>query len=119
MVGAANTNGCAKPVRSWPSITTAKTFDLAPAYLTQFPTSKKHEEMTIDVLGPCLLRAQKVNGVATTNENKKAVDSQLMVLSVVPKYVAADVDTGARAIQSHDTTMFKRINWPRPKNLRL
>lgn len=92
---------------------------MAPAYLTQLPTSKKNEEITIATFGPCFLSVQKVKGVATTKENKKAVDSQLMTLCDVPKYAAAVVETGAKAIQSQETTIFRRINCPSPKNLRL
>lgn len=95
---------------SCPNMTTAKTLDFAPAYLTQLPISRKQEDITIAVFGPCLLSVQKVKGVATTNENRKAVDSQLIALSVVLKYCAAVVDTGARAIQHHETTMFWSIS---------
>lgn len=96
-------------------MTTPKIFDLAPANLIQFPTSSRHEEMIIDVLGPCLLKAQKVNGVATTKAKRKAVDSQLIALSVVLKYAAAVLDTGANAIQSHETTILSSTSWKRPK----
>lgn len=119
MVGAANTKGCAKPIRSCPSITTLNVLDFAPPYLIQLPTSRRQEEITMDVFGPCLLSAQNVKGVATTNANRKEVESQLMTLSVVSKYIAAVVDTGARAIQSQLTTMFKRISWNKPKKRRL
>jgi hypothetical protein len=36
------------------------------------------------------------SGAATENENRKAVESQLMAVSETLKYVAADVETGAK-----------------------
>ena len=75
--------------------------------------------MTIEVFGPCLLKAQKVNGVATTKAKRNAVESQLIVLSDVPKYVAAVADTGASAIQSQETTMFDKMSCASPKKRRL
>ena len=64
----------------------------------------RQAEIVMDNLGPCLCRAQNVNGVAATKAKRKAVDSQLITLSVVLKYVAAVSETGAKAIQSqgHD-----------------
>lgn len=35
-------------------------------------------------------------GQATTNENKKAVESQLIAVSETSKYAAAEADTGAK-----------------------
>lgn len=53
-VGAANTNGCARPVRIWPAMTTPKMppFATVPAYLIQLPARSKTEAAMMDGLGP-------------------------------------------------------------------
>ena len=110
VVGAESTKGCAKPMRSWPSITTPNVFERVPPYLTQLPTRRRQAAIVMEILGPCLWSAQNVNGVAATNAKRKAVESQLMMLSVVLKYVATVSETGAKAIQSQETTMLRRIS---------
>ena len=72
-------------MRSWPSITTPKMLDFAPPYLIQLPTKRRQDEIVIAIFGPCLLRVQNVKGVAITKAKRKAVDNQLMMLSVVLK----------------------------------
>lgn len=41
-------------------------------------------------------KVQMTRGAATAKEKRKPVDSQFMAVSEVLKYVAADVDTGAK-----------------------
>ncbi len=58
-------------------------------------------------------------GVVTQKANRKAVDTQLMLVSEVLKYWAEVFDTGAKAIQSQETTMLSRQSCARPKKRRL
>lgn len=39
---------------------------------------------------------QMTSGAATENENRKPVESQFIAVSETSKYVAADVETGAK-----------------------
>ena len=55
----------------------------------------------------------------TQNAKRNAVDSQFMLDSEVLKYWAEVFETGAKAIQSQETTMLSRHSWARPKNRRL
>ena len=100
-------------------MTTPKALDRVPPYFIQLPTSSRQAAIMIESFGPCLFNAHDVDGVATTKANKNEVETQLMTLSEVSKYWAAVFDTGAKAIQSHETTMLSRTSWKRPKNRRL
>lgn len=60
-----------------------------------------------------------MNGVATQKANRKAVESQFIFDSDVLKYWADVLLTGAKEIQSHDTTMLRSTSWARPKKRRL
>lgn len=100
-------------------MTPAKLLAFVEPYLTQLPTSSSDAEVTMATLGPCLCSTQKVAGVVTQKANRNAVDTQLMLVSDVLKYCADVDDTGANAIQSHDTTMLRSTSCASPKNRRL
>ena len=76
-------------------MTTLNTFVLVPAYRIQLPAKSKMEAAMMEGLGP-LCRRYIVSGVDTANAKRKAVLSQLMVLSRTLKYWEDVVDMGAK-----------------------